>query len=86
MRTFLCSEQFRVMAFAQPTCRESLSNIEACLSAQASKLCPMGTGGPVSRSTLAEANRSRDRQPAIFPHITSAYFSLSIGYNELIYK
>jgi hypothetical protein len=30
-RRFRCSEQFRVMAFAQTTYRESLRDIEACL-------------------------------------------------------
>jgi hypothetical protein len=60
IRTFRCSEQFRVMSFAQLTYRESLRDIEACLSAQASKLYHMGIGGPVSRSTLADANESRD--------------------------
>ena len=29
-----CAEQFRVMAFAQPTYRESLRDIETCLCAQ----------------------------------------------------
>jgi hypothetical protein len=60
IRTFRCTEQFRIMAFAQLTYRESLRDIEACLSAQAAKLYHMGLGGPVSRSTLADANESRD--------------------------
>lgn len=33
-----CTEHFRIMNFAQPTYRESLRDIEACLSAQAEKL------------------------------------------------
>lgn len=60
IRTFRCAEQFRVMAFAQLTYRESLRDIEACLSAQASKLYHMGIREPVSRSTLADANELRD--------------------------
>ena len=60
VRTFRCSEHFRIMAFAQLTYRESLRDIEACLSAQSSKLYHMGIAEPVSRSTLADANESRD--------------------------
>jgi Domain of unknown function (DUF4372)/Transposase DDE domain len=60
IRTFHCTEQFRVMAFAQLTYRESLRDIEACLSAQASKLYHMGISRAISRSTLADANESRD--------------------------
>ena len=48
------------MAFAQVTYRESLRDIEACLGAQPSKLCSMGLGEPVARSTLADANEVRD--------------------------
>jgi len=44
------------MAFAQLTYRESLRDIETCLSAQAAKLYAMGFGDPVRRSTLADAN------------------------------
>jgi hypothetical protein len=60
VRTLSCAEQFRVMAFAQLTYRESLRDIEACLSAQASKLYHMGFREPVKRSTLADANETRD--------------------------
>lgn len=59
-RAFTCAEQFRVMAFAQLTYRESLRDIETCLSAQASKLYHMGFREPVRRSTLADANEARD--------------------------
>lgn len=59
-RAFTCAEQFRVMAFAQLTYRESLRDIETCLSAQASKLYHMGFRQPVRRSTLADANEARD--------------------------
>ena len=46
VRKFRCSEQFRVMAFAQITYRESLRDIEACLGAQPSKLYGMGLREP----------------------------------------
>ena len=57
---FTCAEQFRAMAFAQLTYRESLRDIEVCLSAQAQKLYHMGFREPVKRSTLADANERRD--------------------------
>ncbi len=60
VRALNCAEQFRVMAFAQLTWRESLRDIEACLSAQATKLYHMGLREAVARSTLADANESRD--------------------------
>jgi hypothetical protein len=60
VRTLSCTEQFRCMAFAQLTYRESLRDIEVCLSAQAAKLYHMGFRKPVSRSTLADANERRD--------------------------
>lgn len=60
VRTMTCAEQFRVMAFAQLTYRESLRDIEVSLSAQASKLYHMGFREPIRRSTLADANESRD--------------------------
>ena len=59
-RTLSCAEQFRCMAFAQLTYRESLRDIEVCLSAQAAKLYHMGLRKPVSRSTLDDANERRD--------------------------
>jgi hypothetical protein len=60
VRTLSCAEQFRIMAFAQLTYRESLRDIEACLSAQAAKLYHMGLSQAVRRSTLADANETRD--------------------------
>ena len=55
-RSLSCAEQFRVMAFAQLTYRESLRDIEVCLAAQAGKLYHMGISAAVARSTLADAN------------------------------
>ena len=60
VQTFPCTEQYRALAFAQLTFRESLRDIEACLSAQPAKLLHMGFRGPVRRSTLADANEVRD--------------------------
>lgn len=60
VRTFRCSEQLRVMAFAQMTYRESLRDIEACLTSQTQKLYHMGISSAVCRSTLADANEMRD--------------------------
>lgn len=60
VRRMTCAEQFRVMAFAQLTWRESLRDIEVTLGANASKLYAMGLRHAVHRSTLADANESRD--------------------------
>ena len=60
VRRMNCAEQFRIMAFAQLTTRESLRDIEVTLSANASKLYAMGLRHSVHRSTLAEANEARD--------------------------
>jgi len=60
VRSFNCAEQFRVMAFAQLTWRESLRDIEVVLGANASKLYGMGLRSAVRKSTLADANESRD--------------------------
>ncbi len=73
VRSLWCAEQFRIMAFAQLTYRESLRDIEACLQAQAAKLYHMGIRSPVSRSTLADANEARDwRLYATFAHVLIA--------------
>ena len=60
VKAFRCSEQYRCMAFAQLTYRESLRDIETCLRAQALKLYHMGVPHGISRNTLANANRVRD--------------------------
>ena len=59
-KRFSCWDQFLCMAFAQLTYRESLRDIEACLRSMSSKLYHMGFRGKVARSTLADANESRD--------------------------
>ena len=60
VRSLSCPEQFRTMAFAQLTYRESLRDIETCLLANQAKLYSMGFRSPVRRSTLADANEGRD--------------------------
>lgn len=60
VKNFSCSAQFRAMAFAQMTFRESLRDIEARLNAHPSKLYGMGFRNPVVRSTLADANETRN--------------------------
>ena len=60
LRSFSCWDQFLSMAFAQLTYRESLRDIEACLRSLGAKLYHMGFRGNIARSTLADANESRD--------------------------
>ena len=60
VKSLTCAEQFRIMAFAQLTYRESLRDIEVCLSAQAAKLYHMGFRQEIRRATLADANEKRD--------------------------
>jgi hypothetical protein len=59
-KSFSCWDQYLAMAFAQLTYRESLRDIEACLRSMSGKLYHMGFRSRVARSTLAEANESRD--------------------------
>jgi hypothetical protein len=60
LREFSCWDQYLTMAFAQLTYRESLRDIEACLRSMQGKLYHMGFQSRVARSTLADANESRD--------------------------
>lgn len=58
------------MALAQLTWRESLRDIETCLSAQAGKRYHMGLRERVARATLHDANEGRDwRIWADFAHV-----------------
>ena len=61
-KTFSHLDQFLCMAFAQLTYRESLRDIETCLRAHQAKLYHLGIRGNIARSTLADANESRDWQ------------------------
>jgi Transposase DDE domain. len=70
LRGFSCWDQYLTMAFAQLTYRESLRDVEACLRALGTKLYHLGFHGKVARSTLADANESRDwRIFADFAHV-----------------
>jgi len=60
VQSFSCLDQYLCMAFAQLTYRESLRDIEVCLRSMQNKLYHMGIRGKISRSTLADANETRD--------------------------
>ena len=60
VRTLSCADVFRVMAFAQLTWRESLRDIEVCLTSNQTKLFHMGMKSVPARSTLADALNLRD--------------------------
>jgi len=60
VRRLSCWEQFLAMAFAQLTRRESLRDIEVSLAAHREQLYRAGFRSPVKRSTLADANETRD--------------------------
>jgi hypothetical protein len=60
VRTLGCADLFRVMAFSQLTWRESLRDIEVCLTANRAKLFHMGLKNIPARSTLSDALNQRD--------------------------
>src|SRR6059036_25185 len=60
VKKFSCWDQFLSMAFAQLTYRDGLRDIESCLQSVGSKLYHMGFRSKIKRSTLADANESRD--------------------------
>ena len=60
VRRFTCWDQFLCMMFAQLTFRESLRDIEACLRALGPRTYHSGIRCRVARSTLADANDTRD--------------------------
>ena len=60
VRRLTCWEQFLAMAFAQLTRRESLRDIEVSLAAHRHQLYHSGFRSPVRRSTLADANETRN--------------------------
>ena len=62
VKLFFCAEQYRCMAFAQLTYRESLRDVESCLRAQQARLYHIGIKSSVSRNTLANANKVRNWQ------------------------
>lgn len=60
VRQFTCWHQFLCMSFGQLTHRESLRDIICCLNAHQNKLYHIGLKNGVKRSTLSDANESRD--------------------------
>ena len=60
VRHFGCRQQLICMAFAQLTWREGLRDIATCLNAKPEALYHLGFREPVAKSTLAEANETRD--------------------------
>lgn len=60
VRHLTCWEQFLAMAFAQLTRRESLRDIEVSLAAHSRQLYHAGFRSAVKKSTLADANETRD--------------------------
>lgn len=79
VKTFTCWEQFIVMCFAQLTYRDSLRDIETCLHAMQTKLYHVGLRSKVARSTIADANESRDW------HIFADFCHFLIGWAEKLY-
>jgi hypothetical protein len=59
VKSFTCVDHFLCMAFAQLTYRESLRDIESCLTAYSSRLHHMGIRSRVRRNTLSNANNVR---------------------------
>ena len=60
VRNFSCWEQLLAMVFAQLTRRESLRDIEVSLAAHRKQLYHAGFRSPIKKSTLADANETRD--------------------------
>ena len=60
IRHFSAWNQFLCLMYAQLTRRSGLCDLVACLNAQRSRLYHIGLRGPVTRSTLADANERRD--------------------------
>ena len=79
VRSFSCQDQFRCMAFAQLTYRDSLRDTVTCLNAQQAKLYHMGIRGRVRRSTLADANERRDW------HLYAAFAQILIAQARRLY-
>ncbi len=59
VRNLSCTEQFRAMAFAQLTYRESLG-YRSLFAGQPDEAVQLGFRAPVKRSTLADANEARN--------------------------
>ena len=59
-RHFGYRQQLTCMVFAQMTAREGLRDIATCLNARRETLYHLGFSEPIAKSTLADANESRD--------------------------
>jgi hypothetical protein len=62
VKNFTCWNQYLCLAFAQLTYRESLRDIECCLTSMSNRLYHMGFKSKVTRTTLADANENRPWQ------------------------
>ena len=95
VQTFPCTEQYRAMAFAQLTYRESLRDIEACLSAQPAKLWPcvanrkhrrLGSLAVLTRSLRARETHGLERQTraprSIFRLVTTTIYVIPLPSRE----
>jgi hypothetical protein len=60
VRHFGFRQQLTCMVFAQLTSRDGLRDITTCLNARSETLYHLGFSEPVAKSTLADANESRD--------------------------
>lgn len=60
VRSFSCLDQYLCLFFAQLTYRESLRDITTCLLGMQNKLYHMSIRGKIARTTLADANETRD--------------------------
>jgi len=60
VRHFGFRQQLTCMVFAQMTSRDGLRDITTCLNARSETLYHLGFSEPVAKSTLADANESRD--------------------------
>jgi hypothetical protein len=79
-RGFSCHDQFLCMSFAQLTFRESLRDIELGLRSVPGKLYHLGFRGHIARSTLADANETRNW------HIYADFAQVLIGIARLRIK
>lgn len=59
-RTMSSTQQFRAMLFGQLAYRESLRDVVTCLGAHREKIYHLGFRTEIKRSTLADANNTRD--------------------------
>lgn len=80
VRRFSCYDQFLCLAYAELSGRESLRDIETCLNSHYEKLYHIGFRGKISRSTLADADESRDYR------IFQDFGYVLIGMAQRLYK